>query len=283
MNKILLTGSTGFIGSELLKDLSKDNAVYVILRKKTKNKIRAKNIYQIYFNSYQNLNKKIQKLKINVVIHCATHYVKNHNLDDIERLTNSNILFGNIILENLEKMGVKKFINFTTVWENFDGKKNNFFNLYATYKASFSNLIKFYEKKLNNTKFYNLVVSDTFGQNDKREKIINLMKINYKKNNLTKIISKNLYINLLNVLDIKNAISLILNRKYKPGTYSLQNNRDFKIINIIKAINNRSNKKIKIKWLTNKTLKEKIYKFKPLQNWKPSNSKIEDIVKVIIG
>ena len=34
MQKILLTGSTGFIGSELLKDLSKDKRVYLTLRKK---------------------------------------------------------------------------------------------------------------------------------------------------------------------------------------------------------------------------------------------------------
>lgn len=283
MNKILLTGSTGFIGSELLKDLSKDNKVYVTLRKKTKKNISAKNISQIHFNSYEDLNKKIKKIKIKTVIHCATHYVKNHNLGDIKKLTNSNILFGNIILENLEKMGVKTFINFTTVWENFNGKKANFFNLYSAYKASFGNLIKFYEKKSNKTKFFNLVVSNTFGKNDKRSKIINILKINYKKNILTKIISKNLYINLLNVLDIKNAIRLILKKKYKPDTYLLKNKRDFKITNIIKEIDNHSNKKIKIKWLSNKTFKEKTYKYKFLKNWKPNKSKIEDIVRVIIG
>ena len=137
MNKILLTGSTGFIGSELLKDLSQDNKVYVILRKKLKNNQRHKNVVQIYYNNYKNLNNKIKKLKIDTIIHCATHYVKSHNIQDLEKLSNSNILFGNIILENLKLMGVKKFINFSTVWENYDGKKGNFYNLYSAYKASF--------------------------------------------------------------------------------------------------------------------------------------------------
>ena len=136
MNKILLTGSTGFIGSELLKDLSQDNKVYVILRKKLKNNQRHKNVIQIFYNSYKNLNNKIKKLKIDTVIHCATHYVKSHNIQDLEKLSNSNILFGNIILENLKLMGVKKFINFSTVWENYDGKKGNFYNLYSTYKLA---------------------------------------------------------------------------------------------------------------------------------------------------
>ena len=66
---------------------------------------------------------------------------------------------------------------------------------------------------------------------------------------MTKIISKNLYINLLNVSDIKNAIRLILKKDYKSNTYLLQNKYDFKISDIIADINKYSDNKIKIKWL----------------------------------
>jgi len=283
MNKILLTGSTGFIGSELLKDLSQDNKVYVILRKKLKNNQRHKNVVQIYYNNYKNLNNKIKKLKIDTIIHCATHYVKSHNIQDLEKLSNSNILFGNIILENLKLMGVKKFINFSTVWENYDGKKGNFYNLYSAYKASFGNILDFYKKKFDKIEFLNLVISDTFGSNDQRKKIINLMKSNYKKNLITNIVSKKLYMNLLNVTDIKIAVRHILKKRHKSGTYSLQNKKNFKIEDIIKRINKNSNKKIKVKWLSSEIIKENIYKFKSLKNWNPKNSKIENIVKIITG
>ena len=281
MKKILLTGSTGFIGSELLKNLSKNYKIYVTLRKKTKKNFIHKNIIKIYFSSFQNLNDKIEKLKINTVIHCATHYVKKHDFKDIKKLSDSNILFGNIILENLEKMGVKTFINFSTVWENFNGKKDNYYNLYSAYKSSFKNIINFYKKKFSKTKFINLVISDTFGENDKRKKIINLLKINYKKRVITKLISKNLYMNLLNVIDINNAIRLILKKNYKSGTYLLKNESDFKVSDIIDGINKHSNKKIKIRWLSNNIIKEKTFKFKTLKNWKSNNSEIEDIVRII--
>ena len=281
MIKILLTGSTGFIGSHLLKKLCKKNKIYVILRKKRNNVLRNKNIEQIYYNNYKDLNKKIKKIKVNTVIHCATHYVKQHKFDDINKLSNSNILFGNIILENLKMMGVKKFINFSTVWENFNGKKENYFNLYSAYKASFLNIINFYNRKLNNIKFFNLVISDTFGESDKRNKLINILKKNYKKNRKTKIVSKNLYINLINVSDINNAIELILKFNFKSGSYSLNNKKDFKITEIIDGINNNLNKKIKVIWLSNKIIKEKIYKFKFLKNWKINNSKIKDIIGII--
>ena len=281
MKKILLTGSTGFIGSHLVKELSKNYKIYTTLRTKTKKNFKNKNVVEIFFNNYEILNKKLKKIKINTVIHCATHFVKNHKFEDLKKLNNSNILFGNVILDNLEVMGVKNFINFSTVWENYDGKKDNHFNLYSVYKANFERIMNFYKNKLNRIRFFNLTISDTFGVNDRRKKIINVLKSNYKKNLQTKIISKNLYLNLLNVVDINNAILLILKHKYKSGTYLLTNKVDFKIFNIVKEINNISEKKIKVKWMSNKVMKERIYKYNTLKKWKPLKSKIQDIINII--
>ena len=59
--------------------------------------------------------------------------------------------------------------------------------------------------------FLNLTLSDTFGLKDKRNKLINILRLNYK-NRVTKIVSRNLYMNLLNVTDVENAIDLILKR-----------------------------------------------------------------------
>ena len=178
-------------------------------------------------------------------------------------------------------MRVKKFVNFSTVWENYDGKKDNCYNLYSAYKAGFSKIISFYKKENKNIKFLNLVISDTFGLGDKRKKLVNLLKTNYKRNLVTKVISKNLYINLLNVKDIVSAIKLILKKNYKSDTYILKNKNNFKIYDIIKEIEKYSQKKIKVKWLSNKIIKEKIYKFKTLKGWKPKNSDIKDIIRII--
>ena len=282
MYKILLTGSSGFIGSELLDELSKKYKIYVTIRKKRKNLNQNQNINEIFFKNYEQLNRKLKNVRVDVVIHCATHYVKYHNEKDIKKLAESNILFGNLILENLKKMKVKKFINFTTVWENYNGKKDNFYNLYSVYKKNFSNIMKYYKKIHHGIKFYNLIISDTFGDNDKRKKLINTLKTNYKKNKLTSIVSKRLSMNLLNVKDIINAIKIILKKKINSNDYVLKNNQDFSILEIVDRINKISVKKIKIKWQSSKLLKEKIYKYKKIKNWKPNKSKIHDIVDLII-
>ena len=281
MNKILLTGSTGFIGSALLDNLSKKNKIYITVRKKNKIFNKNKNILKIYFNDYNKLNKKLKKIKVNTVLHCATHYVKKHKYDDLKKLSNSNILFGNIILENLEVMNVKKFINFSTVWTNYNGVKGNCFNLYSVYKENFNNILNFYSKFSKNVKFYNLNISDTFGKFDNRKKIINTLKINYKRDLLTTIISKNLYLNLINISDITNAVKLIINGNVRPDSYILKNNKNFSISKIVDSINSLSTKKLKVKWLSKKIIKEKLYNYKRLKKWRPINSNIQDIVDII--
>ena len=282
MKKILLTGATGFLGSELLKSFTLQYDVYIITRHKSLNKnFPKKKIKIISYKTFGELNKKLIRLKLDYVVHCATHYVKQHNFDDLEKLNKSNILFGNVILENLNNMGVKKFINFSTVWENYDAKKENFFNLYAAYKNSFNSIINFYKKKAKKTQFYSLVISDTFGEFDVRKKIINTLRINFKKNKVTNIISKNLSLNLLNVKDIEVAVNLILKRKIKPNHYVLKNTKNLLIADIIKRVNKISNKKIRVKWLSSKNIKEKIYDYKKLSNWKPTQSRIQDVVNLI--
>ena len=282
MYKILLTGSSGFIGLNLLESLSKKNKLFIILRNRSSKKIfENKNIKIIKFKNYTSLNSQLKKIKVDIVIHCATYYVKIHKFSDIKKFCDSNILLGNIILENLEKMRVKKFINFSTIWENANGKMNNPKNLYSAYKKSFSAILEFYKKKLNDIKFYELMISDTFGLNDKRKKIINTLKINYRKKKTTKIVSRNLFMNLLNILDIIKAVKLIINNSISPKKYLLKNNSETKIFDLIKIFNKQNKKQLKIKWLSSIYIKDKIYPYDKLKGWKPNNSNIRDIINYI--
>ena len=278
MKTILLTGSTGFVGSAILKVLIKKYKIICLNRKKVK---QIKNVKNIYFKDYDDLNKKLKSIKVDVVIHCATHYIKTHSHKDIQKLADSNLIFGNIILENLKQMKVKLFINFTTVWENFNGVKDNFYNLYSVYKKNFTNILNFYKKLTPEINFYNLYISDTFGDNDIRPKIVNILRKNYKNNKITNIISSNLYINLLNIIDIIEAISIILINKSKPGEYNLVNSKNFYFTNIIKKINEQNKKKIKVKWLSKKRVKDKIYNKTRLKGWTPKKSEINDIINLI--
>ena len=282
MYKILLTGSTGFIGSNILDSFSEEYKFYIVVRKKISKKISIKkNVKVINFKSYETLNSKLKKIKVNAVIHCATHYTKVHEFSDIKKFCNSNLLLGNIILENLSTMNVSKFINFSTVWEDSNAKKNNIKNLYAAYKKSFSTVLNFYKKKVKKVKFYELMISDTFGKNDSRTKIINTLKSNYQKKKTTNVVSRNLYVNLLNISDIIGAINLIITRSIIPKKYLLKNKFDTKIFDLVKIFNKQNKKQLKVKWHSNSLVKNKIYPYDKLKGWKPKNSNIKDIINYI--
>jgi len=280
--KILLTGSTGFIGSNILDSFSEEYKFYIVVRKKISKKISIKkNVKVINFKSFETLNSKLKKIKVNTVIHCATHYTKVHEFSDIKKFCNSNLLLGNIILENLITMNVSKFINFSTVWEDNNAKKNNIKNLYAAYKKSFSTVLNFYKKKVKKVKFYELMISDTFGKNDTRAKIINTLKFNYQKKKTTNVVSRNLYVNLLNISDIIDALNLIITRSIIPKKYLLKNKFDTKIFDLVKIFNKQNKKQLKVKWNSNKLVKNKIYPYDKLKDWKPNNSNIKDIINYI--
>ena len=202
-------------------------------------------------------------------------------MKDLEKFTNSNILLGNIILENVINMKVKKFINFSTIWEDYYGIKDNYFNLYSAYKKAFSKILNFYKKKNSSIKFYELMISDTFGENDKRRKIINVLKENYKNNKVTKIISRKLFINLLNVEDVVNAVFLISMNDIKSGKYLLKNKINFNMFKLVKQFNKKNKKKLKVKWINNYKVDDKSLSYNKLKSWKPIKSNVKDVIRNI--
>ena len=284
MSNILLTGATGFIGSNILKQIRLDNNVFIIQKVASKKKIKkTKNIKIITFRDYNTLSKKLKKIKVDTIIHCATHYKRKHYQKDIYKFIQSNILLGNIILENINELNAKKFINFSTTWEDTDNIENNPKNLYAAYKKSFNCIIQYYKKYFPNIKYVDLMIVDTFGENDKRKKLINTIKTNHNQKKVTRIISKKLYLNLINVEDIVNAVQIILKNNIETGKYILKNPIYYNIFKLIKYINKKNENKIKIEWLSNTLIKDKIFKYKKLKSWNPKKSNIVDIKDLILN
>ena len=115
--KILITGSSGFVGKQLVNDLIKRKNVilYLIINKK-KLRFKSKNIKLINcsLKNKNILKKKLALVDINYVIHCAWVGVDANNRNSNKQKQNETII--NNIFEALEK---KKFELF--YWYRFAG------------------------------------------------------------------------------------------------------------------------------------------------------------------
>ena len=271
--RILITGSTGFIGSHIVNLLLKKNIyIYDILREKNKNskyikKLKKnKNYFPIFYKKFQELEEKLKKIKINTVINCATYYSTKNDIKTIENLIQTNIIFCSVILETLKKK-IKRFINFGSMMEYSGGNYFSPKNFYAITKFSFQTIEQFYKKYNPKIKFYDLKLYETYGDNDKREKIIPTIIKMYLQNKNMKIISKNLIMNFVHIESLMLAIEMIISNKIQEGEYCIKNKKFTKIKKIIDSLNNKLKKKIKVKYLTSEKFSNNNKKLKNLPYW----------------
>ncbi len=266
---ILITGASGFVGSHVLDDCIKNNFnVYAIFRHSKKNvsfaKKYKKQIFPIFYNNIYEIKNKLTNCKIDYVIHCATHYIKKHDHNDIENIIKSNVLFSTILLDAVVNIKIKKFINLGTVWQHFNDTKNLAFNLYAATKQSFECIFNYYKNQYTKIKFYNILLTDTFGANDKRKKLVPALLKKFKNKNQNKInIPKNLSMNLVNINEVTKCLNILLKNNSKSNNYVIKSKQDVKIFDLINFLNDNLEKKIKVNWLKN-TKNYKIVKLKNL-------------------
>ncbi len=254
---ILITGASGFVGSHVLDDCLKNNFnVHAIFRHSKKNvsftKKYKKQIFPIFYNNIYEIKNKLTNCKIDYVIHCATHYIKKHDHNDIENIIKSNVLFSTILLDAVVNIKIKKFINLGTVWQHFNDTKNLAFNLYAASKQSFECIFNYYKNQYTKIKFYNILLTDTFGTNDKRKKLIPILLKNFNKKNPDKInIPKNLSMNLVNINEVTKCLNILLKNNSESNNYVIKSKQDVKIFNLINFLNDNLEKKLKINWSKN--------------------------------
>jgi len=203
---ILITGSTGFLGSSIMNSLSKKNYKFLYLIRKSSNLSRIKkfNKNERIIIDYEKLELIFKNNKIDYILHCATSYgTKDKNISNIIQ---SNLSLPLKLLDLAKKYEVKRFINTDTVL-----KKN--ISHYTLSKYQFNEWFKKFSKDMF---CCNIKIEHFFGPGDDISKfvislIINILKKNYPIK-LTKGIQKR---DFIYIEDVVSAILRIIENTEK--------------------------------------------------------------------
>mgnify|MGYP001227725726 CR=1 FL=1 len=278
LNKIKLgiIGANSFLG---------DNLCEVLIKKK----VTFKKFFSYKKNKKDWINKilnEVKSYKPDLIIYCSSAQLFDESEKTIKELINTNILAQLLVIKKaLRNKNFKGFITFGSKWE-YDQKGNvDPLNFYAASKASADIILKLLSKDFN-LPIVSLKLPDTFGNNDKRNKILNIIRENYKKNRTSNLTPGNQYLDLVNINDIINLILIILNEILKNKVkgfqvYSASSRQSIKLIDLISNLNKILSKKLKVKFGVKKyRKKEQMYYIKNNFNhpkWRIKNSLNSDL------
>lgn len=257
MKNIVVTGSTGFVGSNLVRFLLKKNfKIYVILRTDSdlSNISDIENNVEIfrYDNQIGSLIDFFNLVKPITVFHLASNFIAEHQSHQIDSLIHSNITFGLHLLEAMNVSGVKQLINTGTSWQHYNNDEYNPVCLYAATKQAFESLIEYYVQA-ENFKVITLKLFDTYGETDTRPKLINLLN-KFADDNIELNMSPGEQIlNLVHISDVCEAYYIafetIQDLEFSGHkNYSVRSDESFKLKEVITLFEKITHKKINVIW-----------------------------------
>ncbi|MDD4362671.1 MAG: NAD(P)-dependent oxidoreductase [Atribacterota bacterium] len=255
---ILITGATGFIGSNLVNRLLQEgHNIFCTLRENKENPFGEDKVKSIIIRS-NNLNESIEffdENNIEGIVHLASFVISSdHKPEDIENLIDSNIIFGSFLLEIASHTKIKWFINTGTYWQNYKSNDYSPVNLYAATKQAFEDIAKYYyeTKKF---KFCTLRLYDTYGKGDTRDKIFNLWNEISKTGETLDMSPGEQIIDFTYIDDIIDAYMLLIyylnnnSVKVKNGdVFYLQSPERNSLKELSHIFENITNKKLNINW-----------------------------------
>tara|TARA_Y100000590_G_C15742993_1_gene1020962 strand:+ start:5400 stop:6326 length:927 start_codon:yes stop_codon:yes gene_type:complete len=303
---ILLTGSTGYIGSEIISIFEKQKTKYIALDNLSysnkKNIINKKNFYKLDYSS-KIVSKLIKKFSVKSVVHCGAFSYVIDAEENKKKYYKNNVLKTKKFISICKKEGVKNFIflSSSNVYKelnknynekdpakpkNFYGKNKIIIEKFLK-KKNFNSLIilrlfnviglskKFYIYRFLKNDYQRIFFKFVYG--------IKKVSINYTKVNDKIVFPKRDFIDVRDVSSVVNLLLRKLNTKKINETFNVATGKPKSLIELYKNFSKTKN--FKLKKMSKKELIEtsgNVLKLKKFLKWTPKynfKSSIKSIKK----
>lgn len=270
---ILVTGSSGFIGTNLIKHLQEKKLKFYGVDKVNNPYFKFKNFSKINLNNKIKISKLIKKKGINKIIHLAAlpGFVNCHNYPD--KAFSDNVLATHNLLIAGKENGVKNILIASSMGVN-NFLKNP--SIYGLTKFTCENISRTYNQ-IYKSNIKICKISNVFGpySSHKTSSIHNFIKriIKGKKIQIHKTGMQER--DFIFVEDVCKKLLSIIDNRGKNKNFEINNNKYLRIIDLINIFKNISNIKVKFEFIkTPRGYDDKVYKKKILINDKDLTKKI---------
>ena len=226
MTNILVTGSGGFIGSNLVRSLiNKNDHVSMLIRKNTNDwRIRdirkCCNVYSSDLTDYDKLYKVIFNSKPDIIINCATYGVYPTQKDP-DRIVQTNIVGTKNLIDVIEKYNkIKKIINIGSylelLYKKNEGSENEDSTQYASAKSKQTKLIHEFGFRTG-TSISTLRLFNPYGRFESTGRLVCDIMLALVKKQKLEIFSKTALHKFYHVDDVSHAIKNIMSNDNAGG------------------------------------------------------------------
>lgn len=253
----LVTGATGFVGSHLVRRLIKESwKVHIISRPESSLEIikdvKGETVNHLHDGTTDGMLRIIKESKPIIVFHLASLFLTQHQPKDLEPLIRSNILFGTQLLDAMAANGVYKFVNTGTSWQHYNNEDYNPVCLYASTKQAYEAILKFYIETTT-LRVVTLKLFDTYGPNDLRPKLFNLLKKVAEDQKPLAMSPGEQLIDIVYIDDVVEAFliaadRLLNNNAKKYEEYAISSGNPLKLRDLVKKYEEVIGKKLPIEW-----------------------------------
>lgn len=222
--RILIAGSSGYLGKKLVAKFSQDHELILPLRNNYDQSLNNQSSQEIYYKNYQELSEIFEKTKPDIVINSVTKYGRLK--EDISELVESNLLYAYKIFQYSQNLN-STFINIGTSLPEST-------SLYSLLKKTFVKSV--YINKPSN--FINLKVEHFFGGKDTETKFINYVFNNCIKNNDIELTDCDQKRDFIYIKDLIDAINIIINNidNINSNEYEIGSGKAYLLKDIVNKI-----------------------------------------------
>lgn len=232
--RIVVTGSTGFVGRALLPLLVRQGHDVEVLDRADSSAPPSQVV------------DRVGRLQPDVVIHLATHFLSTHVADDIPALVRSNVEWGTVVAEAATAAGAR-LVTVGSAWQHYDGAAYDPVSLYAATKQALDVIVAYYVR-VRGLDAVSATLFDTYGPGDERPKLVPLLMQSALSGQALQMSDGGQLIDLTFVDDVAAGLAGLATQEHPPPEAVLRSGEPVSIRTLVGTVEAVTGRPVEVEW-----------------------------------